>query len=133
MSIDLTQAGMVIKKKRKELGITQQELSEKLNISQSYIAGLETGKIKNPTIENLDKIAEFLGIPIAEILAADDSLHGSGSKSSMPEAPQSGTAKNPDIRRIARAGEKLTPEQAQTLRRVAESLFPEAFKDDENS
>ena len=38
---------------------------------------------------------------------------------------------NPDIRMIARAGRKMTPEQAETVRRYAEFMFPEAFKDDD--
>ena len=37
---------------------------------------------------------------------------------------------NPDIRMIARAGRKMTPEQAENLRKYAEFMFPEAFKDD---
>lgn len=37
---------------------------------------------------------------------------------------------NPDIRMIARAGKKMTPEQAENLRKYAEYMFPEAFKND---
>lgn len=37
---------------------------------------------------------------------------------------------NPDIRMIARAGKKMTPEQAENLRKLAQYMFPEAFKDD---
>ena len=37
---------------------------------------------------------------------------------------------NPDIRMIARAGKKMTKEQSETLRKYAEFMFPEAFKDD---
>ncbi len=36
---------------------------------------------------------------------------------------------NPDIRMIARAGQKMTPEQAENLRKYAQFMFPEAFKD----
>ena len=39
------------------------------------------------------------------------------------------TIKNPDIRLIARAGKKLSPEDAQKLLTVAKTLFPEAFDD----
>ena len=38
---------------------------------------------------------------------------------------------NPDIRMIARAGRKMTPEQAENVRKYAEFMFPEAFKDDD--
>ncbi len=32
---------------------------------------------------------------------------------------------------IARAGQKMTPDQAKNLRKYAEFMFPEAFKDDD--
>lgn len=37
--------------------------------------------------------------------------------------------KNPDIRMIARAGSKMTPEQAENLRKYAQFMYPEAFND----
>ena len=36
---------------------------------------------------------------------------------------------NPDIRMIARAGKKMTPEQAENLRKYAQFMYPEAFKE----
>ena len=39
--------------------------------------------------------------------------------------------KNPDIQMIARAGEKMTPDQAENLRKYAQYMFPEAFDDDD--
>ena len=38
---------------------------------------------------------------------------------------------NPDIRMIARAGQKMTDKQAETLRKYAQFMFPEAFEEDE--
>lgn len=38
---------------------------------------------------------------------------------------------NPDIRMIARAGNKMTPEQAENLRKLAQFMYPEAFNDNE--
>ena len=37
---------------------------------------------------------------------------------------------NPNIKMIARAGKKMTPEQAENLRKYAQYMFPEAFEDD---
>jgi hypothetical protein len=36
---------------------------------------------------------------------------------------------HPDIRKIARAREKMTEEERANIIKVAETLFPEAFKD----
>lgn len=127
MSLDLKLIGNNIKKRRKELGITQKDIAEALNISQGYIADLENGKIKNPTVENLDKISGFLDMHLSDIF-------GYGVRNTEIKGLSSAEAeyepKNPDIRRIFRAGNKLSKEQAETLRKVAESLFPEAFKDE---
>lgn len=38
--------------------------------------------------------------------------------------------RNPDIRLIARAGKKMTPEQAEIVRKYAQYMFPEAFDED---
>lgn len=46
--------------------LTQLELSEKLNISRSYISQIEKG-IKNPTNETLQKYSEAFGIPLSVI------------------------------------------------------------------
>lgn len=37
--------------------------------------------------------------------------------------------KNPDIRMIARAGHKMTPEQAENIRKYAQYMYPEAFEE----
>lgn len=85
MSIDFILIGNAIRKRRKELGITQKDIAENLNIS------LENGKIRNPTIESLDKIAEFLG-----------GVHNKESKKTVLNEVEM-EPKDPDIRRIARA------------------------------
>lgn len=51
----------IIKKLRKELNLSQQELGNKLGVSGSYIQQLETNK-KNPSIKTLSKIAVALNI-----------------------------------------------------------------------
>ena len=52
---------VVIKEKRKELGISQSELARRLGISQAYMNQIEQGT-RNPTLPKLVKICELLGI-----------------------------------------------------------------------
>ena len=48
-------------------GLSQQELSEKTNVSKQYISLLETGQAKNPSLSIMKKIAEVLEVSIGEI------------------------------------------------------------------
>ncbi len=58
--------GKRIKFARKNAGLTQTELAEKLGISYQGIAQWETGK-RNPKIESLQKIANALSISVEEL------------------------------------------------------------------
>lgn len=55
--------GEYIKSKRKEAGLSQKALGEKLNVSQQMIAQYETGKRK-PKLDTLISIANALDIDI---------------------------------------------------------------------
>lgn len=56
-----------IKEFREELGISQEELSEKSGVSRAIISGLERGTIKVTTTKTLVKIAEALGKKVSDI------------------------------------------------------------------
>ena len=53
-------------KYRKDLGMTQEDLSKKTGISRSSIAMIETAK-RDITISNLSKIAKALNISLSEL------------------------------------------------------------------
>ncbi|MBN2772710.1 MAG: helix-turn-helix transcriptional regulator [Prolixibacteraceae bacterium] len=57
------QLGETIKKRRKELSITQPHLAELANISTNTLYKLERGQ-GNPSLEVLNKLAEVLGMEI---------------------------------------------------------------------
>lgn len=48
---------------RKSLGLTQQELSSRIGVSQSYIAKLEGGEA-NPTLERIGSLLAVLGLSL---------------------------------------------------------------------
>ena len=61
--------GERIKNLRKVKGLTQQQLAEITNLSQSYISAIEQGT-KTPTLFTLDQIARALGVDSLDILAS---------------------------------------------------------------
>ena len=52
---------MNIKEKRERLGISQKELAEKADISQSFLCDIEQGRSK-PSIDTAVKLADALSI-----------------------------------------------------------------------
>ena len=53
----------LIRKKREEKGISQNQLAKLLSISQPYMNQIETGS-RNPTLPLLMKICDILEIPM---------------------------------------------------------------------
>lgn len=59
--------GMIIKQKRQELGMTLEELSRETDFSIGYLSKLERAD-SAPPLATLQKLAEVLGLDMAELL-----------------------------------------------------------------
>lgn len=59
--------GLVVRKIRKECGLTQAALSEKTKISRAHIASIESGAY-SPTVKTLQRIADACGKQIKDFL-----------------------------------------------------------------
>ncbi len=59
--------GYKIKECREKAGLSQTELAKKAQISRTTLSGLESGTVKITTTGTLLKIAEALGMSIADI------------------------------------------------------------------
>ena len=58
----------VIQGLREAKGMTQRDLADKAEVTQGYVAQLEQGLKKNPSLEVLQRIAKALGVSVAELL-----------------------------------------------------------------
>lgn len=58
--------GEIIRKRRKELGLTIEQLAEKADVSDGLISLLERKKLKDIKISNLQKIANALKLDISD-------------------------------------------------------------------
>lgn len=58
----------ILQKLRKAKGLTQAELAKKAKVTQAYVAMLERGVKKNPSLAILRRLAKALGVPVAELL-----------------------------------------------------------------
>ena len=68
MSKEKSKIGENVKKYRNKLGISQDVLSKKSNLTFHTIAKIEAGATPNPTIETVKKIADALGISLDDLM-----------------------------------------------------------------
>ena len=68
MALDKVSIGLRVKHARKRKNISQEKLAEILGISRNQMASLETGT-RGPSLEVLIDIANYLKVPISELLA----------------------------------------------------------------
>jgi XRE family transcriptional regulator of biofilm formation len=58
----------MLKMRREEKGLTQIDLAKRARVSQAYVASIEAGTRKNPSLAILQRLAKALGVPVAELL-----------------------------------------------------------------
>lgn len=58
--------GENVKKLRKQRGLTQEQLADRVRITSTYIGFIEQGQ-RNPSIKTTDKIARALKVGIEEL------------------------------------------------------------------
>ena len=94
--MDNIQTGKLIAELRKKQGLTQQQLADKLNLSNKTISKWELGN-GSPDISNLPVLAEMLGISVDELLKGE---------LNKPEADT-----NPNVPKDCSPRKELTPKQ----------------------
>ena len=60
--------GQNIKKYRKRLKLSQEELAKKANITYSTLIKIESGVNKNPTLDTIQKLASTFKISLDELV-----------------------------------------------------------------
>lgn len=63
----LNNVGLIIKKKREAIGISQNQLAKKANIAQASLNALES-KVNNPRVYTLYQLADALDCSVSELL-----------------------------------------------------------------
>lgn len=113
-----------LRQAREATGMTQQQVADALGVDKTTYSGYETGK-RSPDVARIKKIALVLRTTGDWLLET-----GFAEKEKSPILEDEREMEDPDIRMIARAGKRMTPEQRENLRKYAQYMFPEAFKND---
>ena len=56
---------------REQRGLTQEALGSDLGVGQAYIGNIESG-LRNPSLVMALKMARYFGVPLDDIVVADD-------------------------------------------------------------
>lgn len=117
--------GNTIIELRKSLNMTQPEFAKLLSrvigseVTRSAVSMWELGK-RLPKVDVIVKIAEYFQMDVNELLnIANTSVLRPDNNDTLP----------PEITLIARAGQKMSPEQRELMLKWARLTFPDAFKD----
>ncbi|QCS48282.1 helix-turn-helix transcriptional regulator [Picosynechococcus sp. PCC 11901] len=62
------QFGYVVKKRRIELSLSQEELAFRANLHRTYISDIERGS-RNPSLKNIFRIAQALEISVSQLFS----------------------------------------------------------------
>lgn len=63
--------GKAVKHVRSKVGMTQEQLADKIDMHATYISDIERGT-RNPSWEAITRLAKGMGVGVAEIAAAYD-------------------------------------------------------------
>lgn len=63
--------GKAVRRRRRELDLSQEELAERSELHQTYISDIERGG-RNPSLENVQKLAKALDISITRLFIEYD-------------------------------------------------------------
>jgi transcriptional regulator with XRE-family HTH domain len=68
-SLDIKKCfGKAIRRRRRELDLSQEELAESADLHRTYISSIERGE-RNVSLENIERLAEALDISISALFA----------------------------------------------------------------
>ncbi|MGH3439573.1 MAG: helix-turn-helix domain-containing protein [Sciscionella sp.] len=70
--------GLAVAARRKQLGLTQEQLAIDSGIHQRYISNVETGK-RNPSYASLRRLATSLGLDTSQLIAQAEQIEREGS------------------------------------------------------
>ena len=63
--------GSAVRRRRRHLGLSQDELAERAGIDRTYVSGVENGS-RNPSLLSQQKIATALNVDLADLLRTPD-------------------------------------------------------------
>ena len=112
--------GEKIRALRKQHGMTQTELAEKLNTTKQTIGKYEQGIVTNLPLYRIQEIADIFGVSPEYLTGWGDEKKEEAKDDDFPQ-----------VRMIARAGRRMTEEDREKMLQLIKVAFPDKFNDDD--
>lgn len=91
MEIDIKkELGTLVRRRRKQLGLSQEALAERADLHRTYVTDIERGS-RNISIESISKLATALDVSIGALFSTNDQLETPGSSHPHHTAPNGNT------------------------------------------
>jgi transcriptional regulator with XRE-family HTH domain len=116
-----------LKKLRKDLGLSQAELAQKLGVSTGLIGMYETNARK-PSYEMIELIADYFNVDVDYLLGRTDKTTTIQDEQARIQELQEQLRDNPAIGMLLSAAKDLSEDDIQTLADIAKR-FRSSYKD----
>ena len=107
----------VLRERRMALGLTLEEVGERVGVSKATVLRWESGEIESVRSDKIALLAQALGVTPAQLMGWTEA-----------QRPES---EGPTYTILSRGARQLSEAQQKQLLDVARALFKEAFSDDE--
>jgi len=117
--MDTEKLGLYIKSRREAMRLSQEDLAQKLNVTQGYITKIETGK-KTPGYDVLNLISKVFGVKpgfLTDLMLGDEESKGS--------------EKEQGLVYFLNADPNLSPAAKRAIKRIVEEEYEESRKNAE--
>ena len=108
---------------RRDMSLTQLELSERSGVSRSYIAQVERGTVTNIGIEPLIMLAKALGVTVSYLIGESDVVVDEEDEALTLTDSRSAYQTDPAVRELLELIEGMTPGQRQQMAGIARLLL----------
>lgn len=114
----------LISNKRKELGLTLEEVANKVGVSKSTVKKWESGYIKNMRRDNMALLADALHISPMDLLNDDSRVNDTPGYYTDPETAELAEElrTNPDRRILFDASKDLSKDDIDTVLKIIDGL-----------
>lgn len=122
--VERSKLARLVMRRRKELGLSQEKLSELMGMASNYISMLEINRVDRPLPDTLRAMADALDMPLEPLLVATDQLDERTDKDLVDLLLELDALPTPEARLAA--FRELPAPVRRAIRRLMRDLFDEA-------